>query len=78
MQSAKGIAEVHINLTKTRVPVPLTCLAPAFRLLEIQKSCRTFIFPQRLIILLVKILSIEGIWKSLAFESRGSSSYSKE
>lgn len=34
MQSVKGIAEVHINLTKNRVPVSLTWLSPTFRPLE--------------------------------------------
>lgn len=56
MQSAKGIGEVLINLTKIRVPVSLSCLAPAFRLLEREESCLHFPFT---LVILVKIVPTE-------------------
>lgn len=74
MQSAKGIGEVHINLTKTRVPVPLTCLAPAFRPLEIG-VLQDPPFSHRPMILLVKILSIEEREKCPVSINRDRSSY---
>lgn len=74
MQRAKGTAEVHINLTKARVLVPLTCSTPAFRPLQAEESVGHTFFP--VVIILVKMLPTEGILKGPVSKNRGLSSYS--